>query len=336
MRRIVSYVLIGLGVFAVALGLLLRFYAYPKLVKVPLDIDNVSVAQGDGVTSVLIEEIDGVPTPQIHRGLSVTSTTHVSGDLTEPNVVEGGDVAAWVEARRTVDDASGILMDASLRELCLDRRSGEAVAPCENQYISVEEGERITADSNIVQQPGLSFKFPFGTEQRDYRIYDLNVRKAVPARFDGVETIKGVECYRFVAEVRDERIEQQEVPGSLIGRDDEPSVTVDRYYNDRRTMWVEPVTGVMILVQDEGKQELVAPGESPGEGTTVYEGTLRLNDKTVDGNITEANDNSGRLSLLTVGPTVLWIAGGVLILVGVPLLLLSGGRRRANPRRDEG
>jgi hypothetical protein len=332
MRRIVSYVLIGLGVFAVALGLLLRFYAYPKLVKIPLDIDSVSVAQGDGVTSLLIEEVDDVPTPQIRHGLSVTSTTHVTGDLTDPSVVEGGDVAAWVEARRTVDDASGILMDASLRELCLDRHSGEAVAPCENQYLSVEEGERITADANIVQQPGLSFKYPFGTEQRDYRIYDLNVRKAVPARFDGVETIKGVECYRFVAEVKDARIEQQEVPGTLIGRDDEPSVTVDRYYNDRRTMWVEPETGVMILVQDEGKQELVAPDESPGAGTTVYEGTLRLNDETVDKNIAQADENSGRLSLLTTAPIVLWIAGGVLFLVGVPLLMFTGRRRG----RDEG
>jgi hypothetical protein len=335
MRRIVSYVLIGLGVFAVALGLLLRFYAYPKLVKAPLDIDNVSVAQGSGVTSVLIEEVDGVPTPVIHNDLRITSTTHVTGDLTEPRVVEGGDVAAWVEARRTVDDASGILMDASLRELCLDRHSGEAVAPCENQYISVEEGQRVTADATIVQQPGLSFKFPFGTEKRDYRIYDLNVRKAVPAKFKGVETIKGVECYRFVAMTEAERIEQQDVPGSLIGRDDEPSVTVDRYYWDMRTMWVEPKTGAQIMVKDAARQELVAPDESPGEGTAVYDGVVRLNDKTVDNNVAEANENSGRLSLLTVGPTVLWIAGGVLILVGVPLLLLNG-RRRANTSSHEG
>jgi Porin PorA len=326
MRRIVSYVLIGLGVFAVALGLLLRLYAYPKLVKIPLDIDNVSVAQGSGVTSVLIEEVDDVPTPKIHTDLDVTSTTHVTGDLTDPQVVEGGDVAAWVEATKAVDDASGILMDASLRELCLDRHSAEAVAPCENQYISVEEGERITTDPDIVQQPGLSFKFPFGTEQRDYQFYDLNVRKTVPARFDGTETIKGIDCYRFVAQTENARIDQQEVPGSLIGRE-EPSVRVDRYYSDRRTMWVEPDTGVLVSVEDEGKQELVAPDESPGEGTTVYAGTLRLNDKTVDNNIAQVNDNSGKLSLLTVGPIVLWIVGGVLILVGVPLLISSRRRR---------
>jgi hypothetical protein len=327
MRRIVSLVLIGLGVFAVALGLLLRFYAYPKLAKVPLDIDNVSVAQGDNVTSVLIEEIDDVPTPQLRHGLSVTSTTHVTGDLTEPRVEEGGDVAAWIEATRTVDDASGILMDASLRELCLDRFTGEAVAPCESQYISVEEGKRITADPNTVQQPGLNFKFPFDTEKRSYKFYDLNVRKTVEAKFKGLDTVEGLEVYRFVAETEDARIDLQEVPGSLIGHDDEPSVMADRYYSDKRTMWVEPKTGALIKVRDEGKQELVAPDESPGEGTIVYEGTLELNDKTVKANAQEAKDNTGKLSLLTFWPIVLWIVGAVLVLVGVPLLLLVGRRR---------
>lgn len=334
MRRIVSYVLIGLGVFALALGLLLRFYAYPRLVKIPLDVDNTSVAQGDGVTSVLVEEVDGVPLPKIHNDLSVTNTTHVTGDLTSPQVVEGGDVAAWVEATKTVDDGSGILMDASLRELCLDRNTGEAVAPCESQYLSVTEGERITANPNTVQQPGLSFKFPFATEQHSYPIYDRNLRRTVEAQFKGEESLAGLDVYRFEARVdQPTRVDRQEVPGSLVGRDD-PSVTVDRYYVDVRTMWVEPETGVMIDVRDASRQELVAPDESPGEGTTVYDGVLRLNNKTVAANVNDAKDNSARLSLLTTGPVVLWIAGGVVLLVGVVLLLLTG-RRRSDQSPDQ-
>lgn len=326
MRRVVSYVLIGLGVFAVALGLLLRFYAYPRLAKVPLDVDNVTVAQGSGITSVVIAEVDDVPTPQIRHGLNVTSTTHVTGDLTQPEIVEGGDVAAWVEATKTVDDASGILIDASLRELCLDRHTGEAVAPCEGQYISVTQGERITTDPNDVQQPGLSFKFPFGTEPRNYKTYDLSLRRAVEARYDGEDTVQGVDVYRFVSETKSARIDQQEVPGSLIGRD-EPSVTADRYYSDRRTLWVEPKTGVIIAAEDTGNQELVAPGESPGEGTTVYDGTLRLNAKTVTANVKDAQDNIGKLSLLTFWPIILLIFGVLLILAGVVVLLVVNRRQ---------
>src|SRR4051812_35346607 len=327
MRRVVSYVLIGLGVFAVALGLLLRFYAYPRLAKIPLDIDSTSVAQGSGVTSVVVAEVDDVPTPQIRHGLNVTSTTYVTGDLTQPEVVEDGDVAAWVEATKTVDDASGILIDASLRELCLDRHTSEAVAPCEGQYLSVEQGKRITTDPNTVQQPGLSFKFPFGTEQRSYQLYDVSLRRSVEARFDGEDTVQGVDVYRFVSETKSARIGQQEVPGSLIGRD-EPSITADRYYSDRRTTWVEPKTGVIIAVEDTGKQELVAPDQSPGEGTTVYDGTLALNDKTVTANVKQAQDNIGKLSLLTFWPIVLLIVGGVLILAGLVVLRFAMRRER--------
>src|ERR1044072_7381778 len=194
MRRVLSYVLIGLGVFAVALGLLLRVGVEPQLAKVPLDIDKVSVAQGSGVTSLVVAEVDDVPTPQIRHDLNVTSTTHVTGDLTQPEVEEGGDVAAWVEAIKTTDDASGILIDASLRENCLDRPT----------------------DPDTVQQPGLSFKFPFGTEQRSYQTYDLSLRKTVEARFDGEDTVQGLDVYRFVSETKSARIGQEEGPGSLI------------------------------------------------------------------------------------------------------------------------
>jgi DUF3068 family protein len=326
MRRVVSYVLVGLGVFALALGLLLRFYAYPKLAKVPLDIDNTSVAQGSGVKALVIEEIDDVPTPEIRTDLNLTSTTHVTGDLTQPEVKEDGDVAAWVEATKTVDDASGILVDASLRELCLDRHTAEAVAPCEGQYISVEEGERLTVSPNTVQQPGLNFKFPFDTEKRTYQYYDLTLRQTVDATFEGEDTVKGLAVYKFVTDTKATKVGIEEVPGSLIGLPDEPSVSADRYYADRRTMWVEPATGALIAVEDKGKQELVGPGQNRGEGTVVYEGTLALNDKTVSANVSEAQSNTGRLSLLTTWPIVLWIVGGLLIVGGVILLLTSRGR----------
>ncbi|HEY0451805.1 DUF3068 domain-containing protein [Actinophytocola sp.] len=329
MRRIVSYVLIGMGVFGVVLGLLLRFYAYPRLVKLPLDMDVVSVAHGSGVTSVVIDSVNGVPMPEIRHDLSVTSTTHITGDLTQPEVVEGGDISVWIQATRTVDDGSGILINASVRSLCIDRHTGEAVAPCEGQYIEEQQGKRVTADRHTVQQPGLSFSFPFGTEQHSYQLYDALLKRTVEARFDGTDNIKGVDVYRFVAETKPTKLGEQVVPGSMVGMEAD-SVPVDQFYQDRRTMWVEPATGAVIAAEDKGKQELLAPGQSPGEGTTVYEGTMILNEKSVDDNVRAAKDSTGKLGLLTSGPIVLWIVGGVLIVVGVPLLVRSpsGNRRR--------
>ena len=320
MRRIVSFVLIGLGVFAVALGLLFRFYVYPLAAKVPLDVEIISVAQGTGITSVVIDEVDGVPTPEIRENLSVTSTTYVSGDLTQPQVVEDGDVAVWVQATKTVDDGSGILLNAYVRSQCLDRTTGEAVVPCDGQYLEEEQGERVDGRKNAVQQPGNSFKFPFDTEKRGYPVYDISLKRTVEARYDGEDTVKGIDVYRFVIDVKPTKVGEQEVPGSLVGSD-EPSVTVDRYYEDKRTIWVEPATGVWVAAEDTSKQEMVAPGQSPGEGTVVYEGTMKLNDHSVDENIKQVTENSGRLALLTFWPIVMWIGGLLLIVAGVVVLV---------------
>ncbi|MCT2582765.1 DUF3068 domain-containing protein [Actinophytocola gossypii] len=330
MRRILSFALLGLGVFAVALGLLLRFYSYPQLAKVPLDQESTSVAEGDNVTALIVRTVDGAPVPEIRQGLSLTSTTYVTGDLTAPEVQEGGDTAVYVEAIRTVDDASGIVVDASVRSLCVDRFTTEAVAPCERQYIEQEQGERNTGVRDTIQQPGLSFKFPFGAEQRDYDYYDLSVGESVEARYDGEETIQGLDVHKYVMTVPPTRIGEREVPGSLVGLDDRPSVTAELYYQVRRTVWVEPVTGIIVRGEQAGKQELLVSGEDPGEGTTVFQGTLGFNDKTVNDNVTKAEDTKSQLSLLTAWPLYMWIGGGVLIVAGVLLLLTANsatGRR---------
>ncbi|HWM06641.1 MAG TPA: DUF3068 domain-containing protein [Actinophytocola sp.] len=325
MRRIISFVLLGLGVFAVALGLLLRFYAYPQLAKIPLDQESTSVAEGAGITALVVETVNGAPSPEIRQNLSLTSTTYVTGDLTQPEVEEGGDVGVYVEAIRTEDDASGIVVNASVRALCIDRHTSEAVVPCEGQYIEQEQGQRVTSDRNTIQQPGLSFKFPFGTEQKTYSYFDLTARQAVDARFDGEETIQGLNTYRFVMDVPSTKIADREVPGSLVGKDDEPSVEAELYYEVRRTVWVEPETGIIVVGQQEGKQELVTSDEEPGNGTTVFEGTLRFNEATINDNVTKAEDNMNKLSLLTSWPVAMWVGGGILIVVGL-LMLWTGNR----------
>lgn len=325
MRRVTGFVLLGLGVFAVTLGLLLRFYAYPQLAKVPLDNESLSVAEGHGITALVIDSVDGVPTPEVRDDLNLRSTTYVTGDLTRPEVKADGDVAVYVEAIKTEEESSHITVNASVRSLCLDRHTGEAVAPCEGQYIEVQQGKREVARRDVVQQPGLSFKFPFGTEQKDYSFYDLNVRKAVTARYEGTDTVQGLDTYRYVMQVANTKIGEREVPGSLVGSD-EPSVDASLYYTGTRTLWVEPVTGIIVRGQQEMTQKLVPPGDEPADGTVVFEGTLALNDATVSDNVDKAEDAMGQIRLLTTWPVVMWIAGGLVAAGGVLLLFLQ--RRR--------
>ncbi|OLF09286.1 hypothetical protein BLA60_19045 [Actinophytocola xinjiangensis] len=327
MRRILSFILLGLGVFAVALGLLLRFYAYPQLAKIPLDQESISVAEGHGITALVVETVDGAPSPEIRQNLSLTSTTYVTGDLTAPEVEEDGDIGVFVEAIRTVDDASGTVVNASVRSLCVDRFTNEAVAPCEGQYIEQEQDNRVTADRNSLQQPGQSLKFPFGTEQRNYQYYDLTAREAIEARFEGVETIKDLEVYKFVMNVSPTKVADRDVPGSLVGLP-EPSVDAELYYEVERTVWVEPETGIVIRGAQDMRQQLLTTGQAPGGGTTVFEGTLGFTETTVNDNVSKATDNKSKLSLLTTWPVFMWIGGGVLVVVGGLLLATTAAGRR--------
>jgi hypothetical protein len=332
LRRGVTFVLLGLGVFGIATGLLLRFYAYPALAKIPHNPKTTAVAQGSGITALVYVEKDGGPAqPEIRRDLSLTSTTYVSGDLRAPEVQVDSGVTTWVETTSITDEDRRTL-SASVRELCLDRFTAEAVAPCTTQYLQKEKSEngkdtKIRGARGQVQFPGLNFKFPFQTEKRTYPWYDSGVGRPVDAKFDGEEELQGLSVYRFKQSVPPTDVDGRDVPGSLVGKP-EPTVSARLYYQAEKTLWVEPDTGALIKVRQSVKQELRTSGQSAGNGTAVFDGTLELNKETVDNNVRVAEENTSKLWLLTGLPVILWIAGGVLLAVGI-VLLLAGRRRTA-------
>ncbi|MPY79043.1 MAG: hypothetical protein GEV04_11210 [Actinophytocola sp.] len=76
----------------------------------------------------------------------VGSTTKVTGDLMAPEAQEGSEVAAYIEASRitATDDPDIGPVSASVRQLCVDRHTGRAFAPCDTQFVqeaSYEEPE---------------------------------------------------------------------------------------------------------------------------------------------------------------------------------------------------
>ncbi|MFI9818075.1 DUF3068 domain-containing protein [Saccharothrix variisporea] len=331
MRRYVTFALLGLGVFAVVAGLMLSVYAYPKLAKAPHDIDTISVAKGDRITALVYVPQGDRAVPEIRRDLSLTSTRKVTGDLKAEEVARDGDVTVWVEATKLVSDRDGLTVTAGVRSLCLDRHSGEMVTPCENQYYEKETGKRVKADRGEAQQPGLSFKFPFGTEKKTYRWYDGTVRQARDARYVGEDTVKDLPVYKFVQEIPSTKVDEREVPGSLVGQPGVPTVKAALHYEVVRTFWVEPVTGKVVDGSEQVKQEL---RPATGPATTVFEGTLKMTDETVTANVGESEENLGKLFVITTLPTVLYVVGGVLI--AVSLLLLATDRPGRHLRNGGG
>ncbi|HKT00355.1 MAG TPA: DUF3068 domain-containing protein [Rugosimonospora sp.] len=310
MRRALTFVLLTLGVFNIALGLLLRFYAYPRLAVAPLDPGVSLVATGNATVfyPAMLEMRQNVP---------VTTTIRVRGKIDAPEVQINGSVAVWDIGQVTEDD-TGALVDAQDQWVCVDRRTGMAVQPCSEEKTNGDTGIHAT---------GLQLKFPFNTGRQDYAFYDAAARMALPMRYDGDETIDGLPVYRFVQTVPVMKIAEVKAPVSLVGGTGNRTVTAARMYEASRTYWVEPYTGQIVKARQMVHQFLRGPNGQNGQ--TLFDGTFNVANASVQASVDKAKSDSSKVQLLyDSGPRLLLIAGTGLLFTGVALLVSQRRRRR--------
>lgn len=326
MRRIIGLVLVGLGVCLIALAIALPTYVYPRVAKVPVDPDTRQVAQGTGVTVLLPRAIDDGGT-RILTNQTVTAARQVNGEIRDgaPAPKEG---QAFYRVAFRVDVEGAGLLQAYVEGGSFDADTGLANNCCGDYYT-----EDPTDDvGQPIEHRGIMFKFPFNTERRDYPFWDVNVKQAILARFDGTERINGLLTYRFVQPVPDTVIGQEDVPGELIGDPDTPSVKADRIYATTRTIWVEPYTGAIIKGQERVDQRLIAGGKT----APIINGTLTFTPETVAANVKEYGDKASGLRFVTrIGPIGGWILGPILLLVGLTLLAVSRRRQDEDDEWDD-
>lgn len=328
MRRVVGMVLLALGVFGIVLGLLLRFYAYDRLAVVPLNQNSESVSEGKMTvfyTSKLRQE----------RGVDVVATRVVQGNPTAAEAKPDGDVMVW-DVGVVVEDPDGVVINSSLDHLCLNRKTNEAVQPCSGEGIEDNEDDNKIDSDDAVTHVGNAYKLPFNTQQTEYRYFDNVLKQAFPMRYDSTETIEGVETYKFVQEIPLTKLKVPDLnlPGRLVNKPNEATVKVSRYYENTRTVWVEPYSGIIVKGQEEQEQTLRGADGAPL--LTVFGGTLAFNEETVRNSAADAADARSQLRLVrTVGPVVLVVGGALLLLAGLALTLLGGGAAGRSARHRE-
>jgi hypothetical protein len=330
MRRIVGFVLVGFGVALLALGLLLRLWAYPALAQVsaayPGDQPDrqvkagQSISQGSGVKAFIARGPKEDPTVG-------PFTVDIQSERTTrgiPEAAQGSDVY-WETSVRAFAGSTEIARDlfsASVEGVCFDRVTGVAHDGCRKKpYLQATE----TGAADETYSPkGLFFKFPFGTQQKAYPFWDSVIRDAPEARYAGTEQLKGLAVYKFVQDIPDRTVGTQEkLPGTLFGSD-QASVTAQIRYANVRTLWVEPETGVIIKGQEEQRRRFAFNGvEVP-----VLVGTVAYNDATVSANVDEQASNAAALAALrTLFPWLLAALGLIAAVIGLFLV---------RPWRDRG
>lgn len=346
MRRVFGLILLGLGVFAVAIAVLLPYYVYPKLAKVPLDQSSTSQLEGTASRVLAVTSNGGNITTEIRQNAQLAATAKVQANFQRPEMKPPTDVAVWLLAVQVVDKADGTVLTASKRQACFDRVTAEGSSTTEDRpdgkclydatfVTEADETVKVAAGTPPKEKPvfgaqtGLQFKFPFGTEQKEYQVYHDTVRKAVPAKYIGKEEVNGLEVYRFEQQVADTQVSRRTVPGSLVGLPD-ASLEMLLYYRGKATMWVEPATGVIVKQSQQQHQELRQTPTSTG--TVVFDGDLTYTDKTTQGLVDQVNSNKSKLDLInTTGPISLGVGGGLMIIIGTILLVLSRRATQAPP-----
>jgi hypothetical protein len=302
MRRLLGPILIGLGVFLVAAAALIRFYAYPTLAVAPIDQNSVTLLSAE---DAVIFDSNPEVLDNITTDLAVRSRT--VGDVDGSNEAPDG-VLCWVNTT-VVTSSDGVQRSASVERMGHDEVTGEAADGC-NSFTETTEGERVP-----VEAEGLIYKFPFGTEKKDYDFWDGDLGEAAPAVYDGTDTIEGMSVYRFVQTIPETTVGTLEVPGSLLGSD-EPSVEADQMYQNTRTFYVEPATGAVVNRIDDQLSTLSYEGQT----VTLNDSTVHYTDEQVSDLVDEVSlkafllDNAQLVfPLIALGLGLVAIIGGLML-----------------------
>ncbi|MFE6649336.1 porin PorA family protein, partial [Nocardioides sp. NPDC057772] len=230
MRRVIGYVFLLVGAFALVAAAVAGFWGRDAAATVPLDVDTTTVL--DGTASGALAKSD-TPVP-----VRYTRTTEAAPkDSTDDVVVfvEAGCIMIQEGetppcARAEEDDRVVITTE---RAYAMDRKTSEVV---EDQATYV--GEERAVDG----MTGLAGKFPFDTQRHDYNYWDDTLGTTVIAKYIDDVDVEGVKTYQFeVSASSDDEILSK-------GEDGEPDTDDDvrGSYEATQTIYVEPTTGSYI------------------------------------------------------------------------------------------
>jgi hypothetical protein len=338
-RARIGAVLFGIGVFAVVLAAGAAFYVAPAVSKLPYDLRGCnegetedclrpSVAEARNA-SFLFTRGGETPVVKIATGtLRSTNAPRPQADITDDEMTGdlAGKAVVWdmYNATTWVEENNAVISQYKA-ELALDRKTAAAV-DWDGQYYQ----DNGPTGPSEVDFKGQLYKFPFGTEKKDYQYFDRDLRRALPIEYQGTENIQGMEVYRFqqVVPESDLTIPAEKI-NSLLGAFGGGATSGKVTYSNTRTIWVEPVSGNMIKVAEQQRKTLV-----PSTGTPVglLNGDFVYTDETVSNNVKSAGETKD--GILLIGRTLPIAAaaiGAILLIVG--LILVTTGRRAASAAR---
>ncbi|GAB2838729.1 hypothetical protein GCM10027074_01330 [Streptomyces deserti] len=242
MRRKASLVLLALAVFCTALSPLLRWYAYPRLVKVPAHQYQDMVLEAKDATLLDYGTMRARKVPE------VTIVQTLRGNVEASERVEkttDRDVVVW-DGLSYVVGPDGKMVSKIPERYIFDAHTQEPVHAA---------GEMV--DGDPVKREGVEFKWPFRTEKRDYAYFDAQARVTAPIHYKGTQNFRGLEVYYFEQTIPWTKVKfPKALPVEGLTPESVARTGTTRWYTTVRKFWVEPLTGAPVYGEEIHKEEL--------------------------------------------------------------------------------
>jgi hypothetical protein len=275
--------------------------------------------------------VSGAGVPSVHTG-DLRSTTVVVPQpvLTQQKMVGdlAGKAVVWDVYTTTVATSDNTVVSASSQEVALDRVSG-AAAPWNGAWSNSTDAAK--GSEPKVAFKGWSYKFPFGAEKKSYDFWDDTLGKTLPINFKSVETVQGLQAYRYEQVVPLQEAPLDSTTEAVLSGTFGDGTGGKLFYGNTRTLWVDPVTGTFLNVREQRHLEFRAAN---GPTTTLLEADFSYDDATLKSTATTVKDNLAKLTLVSVILPIGLLVLGLLLIIGGFLLMRRGSEHHDDADDD--
>ncbi|MFJ7529646.1 DUF3068 domain-containing protein [Streptomyces griseus] len=318
MRRRAGLVLLAFAVFFAALSPLLRWYAFPRLAKVPPNQYQEVVLEASPATLL---DYTTLTAREVEK---VTIVQTLKGNVEESEKIErsaGRDVVVW-DALSYIQGPDGKMVSSIPERYIFDAHTQAPVNAT---------GEMV--DGDPVRREGIEYKWPFLTEKRDYAYFDAQTRTTAPIHYKGTRTFRGLEVYYFEQTIPWTKVPMpKKMPIQGVTAEQIAQTGMTRWYTTRRMFWVDPVTGAPVNGEEIHTEELRdAKKMGMSEDTvTAFSGHVKMRDDYIADTVDLVK--SQRLLVLLLTSYLPWGFLGLGIgLLALALWLEARSRRPESP-----
>lgn len=321
MRRKAGLVLLALAVFFTALSPLMRWYAFPRLAKIPADQYQDMVLEAKDATLLDYGTMRAKKVPK------VTIVQTLKGNVEAAEKIEetaGRDVVVW-DGLSYVQGPDRKMVSKISERYIFDAHTQEPVHA---------RGEMV--DGDPVKREGLEFKWPFLTEKRDYEYFDAQARVTAPIHYKGTQDFRGIEVYYFEQTIPWTKVPfPKTMPVQGITPESVAKTGTTRWYTTVRKFWVEPLTGAPVYGEEIHKEELRGGTLLGGrEKVTAFAGHVKMREDYIRSTVDMVKGKRTLVLLMTSYLPWGFLALGVLLL-SLSLWLEARGRGPGEPAPEE-